>query len=111
MIERIQRVHLRKVWRHEAHDFTVWLEENIDVLNEVLGFQVSGAEREQSTGNFNVDIKAEDESGDVVIIENQLEKSDHDHLGKIITYLAAFEAKKAIWIVSEPRPEHIDAIS
>lgn len=111
MIERIQRVHLRKVWRHEAHHFTVWLEENIDVLNEVLGFQVSGAEREQSTGNFSVDIKAEDESGDVVIIENQLEKSDHDHLGKIITYLAAFEAKKAIWIVSEPRPEHIDAIS
>jgi len=111
MIERIQRVPLRNVWRHEAHDFTVWLTENIDVLNEILGFQISSAEREQSTGNFNVDIKAEDESGDVVIIENQLGKSDHDHLGKIITYLAAFEAKKAIWIVSEPRAEHIDAIS
>lgn len=111
MIERIKRVPLRKVWKHEAHDFTVWLEENIDVLKEVVGFEITNAEREQSTGNFNVDLKAEDESGNVVIIENQLEKSDHDHLGKIITYLSAFDAKKAIWIVSEPRPEHIDAIS
>jgi len=111
MIDRIKRVPLRKVWKHEAHDFTVWLEENIDVLKEVVGFEITNAEREQSTGNFNVDIKAEDESGNVVVIENQLEKSDHDHLGKIITYLAAFDAKKAIWIVSEPRPEHIDAIT
>ena len=111
MIDRIKRVPLRNVWKHEAHDFTVWLEENIDVLTEVVGFEISNAEREQSTGNFNVDLKAEDESGDVVVIENQLEKSDHDHLGKIITYLAAFDAKKAIWITSEPRPEHINAIS
>lgn len=111
MIDRIKRVHLREVWKHEAHDFTVWLEANIDVLTEVVGFEISNAEREQSTGNFNVDLKAEDESGDVVIIENQLEKSDHDHLGKIITYLSAFDAKKAIWITSEPRPEHVNAIS
>jgi hypothetical protein len=111
MIDRIKRVPLRKVWKHEAHDFTVWLEENIDVLTEVVGFQLSNPEREQSTGNFNVDIKADDESGDVVVIENQLEKSDHDHLGKIITYLSAFDAKKAIWIVKEPRPEHVKAIS
>ena len=111
MIDRIKRVPLRKVWKHEAHDFTVWLEENIDVLKEVVGFEISNPEREQSTGNFNVDIKAEDESGDVVVVENQLEKSDHDHLGKIITYLTSFDAKKAIWIVKEPRPEHINAIS
>lgn len=111
MIDRIKRVPLRKVWKHEAHDFTVWLEENIDVLKEVVGFEISNPEREQSTGNFNVDIKADDESGDVVVIENQLEKSDHDHLGKIITYLSAFDAKKAIWIVKEPRPEHIKAIT
>lgn len=111
MIDRIKRVPLRKVWKHEAHDFTVWLEENIDVLQEVVGFEIANAEREQSTGNFNVDIKADDEFGDVVVIENQLEKSDHDHLGKILTYLTAFDAKKAIWIVKEPRPEHVNAIS
>ncbi len=111
MIERIQRVSLRNVWKHEAHDFTVWLEANIDVLREILGFEILNPEREQSTGNFAVDIKAEDASGNTIIIENQLEKSDHDHLGKIITYLAAFDAKVAIWIVAHPRQEHIDAIS
>lgn len=110
-IDRIKRVALRQVWKHEAHDFTVWLEQNIDVLSEILGFEIKGAEREQSTGNFNVDLKAEDEFGDTVIIENQLEKSDHDHLGKIITYLSSFQAKHAIWIVKEARPEHINAIS
>jgi len=111
MIERIQRVALRKVWKHEAHDFTVWLEANIDVLTDILGFEILNPEREQSSGNFSVDVKAEDVSGNPVIIENQLEKSDHDHLGKIITYLAAFDAKTAIWIVAHPRQEHIDAIS
>ena len=111
MIDKITRVRLRDIWKHEANDFTVWLVDNIELLNEVVGFELSNAEREQSTGSFNVDIKAEDESANVVIIENQLEKSDHDHLGKIITYLSAFEAKKAIWIVSEPRQEHIGAIN
>jgi Domain of unknown function (DUF4268) len=112
MIERIVRVPLRTVWKHEAHDFTVWLQQNIDVLTDILGFEISNPEREHSTGNFNVDIKAEDSSGNTVIIENQLGKSDHDHLGKIITYLAAFEKTvAAIWIVYEPRQEHIDAIS
>ena len=52
----------------------------------------------------------EDDNGQVVIIENQLTKSDHDHLGKLITYLTAIEAKVAIWIVSDPRPEHVGAI-
>ena len=111
MIERITRLSLRTIWKHEANDFTKWLCDNIDLLSEIIGVEIINPEREQSTGNFNVDIKAEDSSGDTVIIENQLEKSDHDHLGKIITYLAAFEAKTAIWIVSEPRPEHIKAIN
>jgi len=111
MIDKISRVRLRDIWKHEATDFTVWLVDNIELLNEVVGFELSNAEREQSTGNFSVDIKAEDELGNTVIIENQLEKSDHDHLGKLITYLSAFEAKIAIWIVSEPRQEHIGAIN
>jgi len=111
MIDRIARVPLRQIWKHEANDFTVWLVDNIDVLHEIVGIEIVNPEREQSTGNFNVDIKAEDKSGNAVVIENQLGKSDHDHLGKIITYLAAFEASVAIWIVSEPRQEHINAIN
>jgi hypothetical protein len=111
MVDKIIRVPLRTIWKHEANDFTKWLTENIDVLSEVIGRQFKNPEREQSTGNFYVDIKADDEVGDTVIIENQLGKSDHDHLGKIITYLAAFGAKTAIWIVAEPKEEHINAIT
>lgn len=111
MIERITRVHLRDIWKHEAYDFTTWLQENIDILKEVIGLEIINPEVEQSTGSFNVDITAEDASGNIIVIENQLEKSNHDHLGKIITYLTSFEAKVAIWIVAEPRQEHINAIS
>ncbi len=111
MIGKIERVKLREVWKHEALDFTRWLEENIDVLNDVLNISLSETEREQKAGAFSVDIIAEDDAGNVVVIENQLEKSDHDHLGKLITYLVAMDAKVAIWIVSEPRPEHVNAIT
>ena len=111
MIGKIQRVPLRDVWKHEALDLTKWLQDNLDVLNDVLEFSLSNAEREQSAGDFSVDLVAEDDEGGVVIIENQLEKSDHAHLGKLITYLTALQAKKAIWIVAEPRPEHVAAIT
>ena len=111
MIGKLQRVPLREIWRHEAKDFTTWLQDNIDVLNDTIDRNLSNPEREQSAGSFNVDIVAEDESGNPVIIENQLEKSNHDHLGKIITYLTMLDAKAAVWIVADPRPEHIRAIS
>jgi hypothetical protein len=111
MIGRIQRVPLREVWKHEALDFTAWLEKNFDVLNDALDISLSSAKREQAAGSFSVDLLAEDDSGNFVVIENQLGKSDHDHLGKLLTYLVAFEAKTAIWIVSEPRPEHVSTIA
>lgn len=111
MIQKIARIPLRDAFKHEALDFTRWLEENIDVLNDCLDITLSNAEREQAAGDFNVDIVAEDDAGAKVIIENQLEKSDHDHLGKVITYLVALEAKTAIWIVADPRPEHVSAIT
>lgn len=109
-IGRLQRVPLREVWKHEAQDFTQWLQNNIEVLNETIDLNLTGANRERAAGDFSVDLVAEDEDGGTVVIENQLEKSNHDHLGKLITYLSAMEAKKAIWIVSEPRPEHVAAI-
>lgn len=110
-IGKIERVRLRDVWRHEAHDLTTWLEENIDVLNDVLDINLSNVEREQAAGAFSVDLVAEDDSGGVVVIENQLERSNHDHLGKLITYTAFTDARAAVWIVSDPRPEHVRAIS
>jgi hypothetical protein len=110
-VGRLQRVPLREVWKHEALDFTQWLQNNIDVLNESVNLNLLGANRERSAGDFSVDLVAEDEGGGTVVIENQLEKSNHDHLGKLITYLTAIGAKTAIWIVSDPRPEHVAAIA
>ena len=110
-IGKLTRVALREVWKHEALDFTVWLQDNLDILNEVLDFNLTSAEREKSAGSFNVDLVGEDESGRVVIIENQLEKSDHKHLGQVLTYVALLDAAAAIWIVKEGRPEHVKAVN
>ena len=111
MIQKISRIPLRDAFKHEAYDFTKWLQDNLDVLNDCIDLTLSNADREAAAGDFSVDLVAEDELGNKVIIENQLEKSNHDHLGKLITYLVAMEARAAIWIVSEPRPEHVSAIT
>ncbi len=70
MIGKIQRVALQEVWKHEALDFTTWMENNIDVLNEALDLNLQNVDREQSAGTFSVDLVAEDETGGIVIIEN-----------------------------------------
>ena len=112
-IERIQRVKIRDVWPHEAKDFTTWLAENIDILDDDLasGIDPESVRREQSAGSFAVDLEAKNQNGETVVIENQLGRSDHDHLGKLLTYTAAFDADVAIWIVGDPRPEHVKAVS
>jgi RecB family endonuclease NucS len=110
-VGKIRRLPLREVWKHEALDFTTWLQENLDVLNDSLDISLSSAEREQKAGDFSVDLVAEDEDGNPVVIENQLERSNHDHLGKLLTYLVAIGAKTGVWLVSEPRSEHVRAIS
>lgn len=112
MIAKIERVPLRHVWPHEAYDFTQWLEENIDVLSEAIDRNIVNVEREKKTeSSFSVDLVAEDEAGSSIIIENQLEKSNHDHLGKLITYLTAMQANTAVWIVADPRPEHVATLT
>ena len=111
-IAKIERVSLRDVWKHEAYDFTKWLEENIDVLSDAISRDIENVERERKTeSTFSVDLVAEGNDGSSIIIENQLEKSNHDHLGKLITYLTAMQAKVAVWIVADPRPEHVAAMT
>lgn len=110
-IGRIERRPLREVWPHEAMSFTRWLTDNIGVVGEAISIELVSAEREQAAGSFYLDILAEDANGQPVIIENQLGSSDHDHLGKVLTYLTAFEAERAVWIVGEPRPEHVRAVT
>lgn len=108
-VEKIKKLPLRSVWRNEAHDFTPWLCANMDYLSEQIGLNIINASSESPTDNFRVDIRAELENNANVVIENQFGPSNHDHLGKIITYRTAFNAKVAIWIVEEARKEHIDA--
>ena len=109
-IGRLEKVSLREIWPNEARDFTTWLAENLDFLGEALGLSLSLVEQEAAAGIFAADVLAEDAGGNPVIIENQLERTDHDHLGKLITYLSNLDAKTAIWITSNPRPEHEAAI-
>ena len=106
-------VDLREVWQHEADDFTQWLAENLDQLNEVLdqALETLDTEKKVEDSRFCIDILAEDDEGNRVIIENQLEKTDHSHLGQIITYATNMEAKTIIWITKLPRQEHINAIN
>jgi len=98
MIGKLEVVELREIWKHEAFDFTAWLFENCDILNEQIGLSITPIEKEKSVGPFNADILAEDTNGRPVIIENQIERTDHDHLGKILTYLSntAFVAMKEV---------------
>lgn len=109
-ISRLERVPLREVWHSEERDFTPWLEKNIELLSEVLGIPLSVVEREKKAGVFKADILAESNS-DPVVIECQFGKSDHGHLGKILTYLTQLDAKVVVWICEDPRPEHVNVIS
>jgi hypothetical protein len=109
-IGKIKKVPLRNLWKKEDKDFTRWLEENIDYLNDILDFEISIESSEEWVGPFRVDLYGEDNNGRKVIIENQLEKTDHDHLGKLLTYLVNLEAKVAIWISSDPVEEHVAVI-
>lgn len=106
MISKPEFIKIRNVFPHEALNFTVWLEQNIDALSERIGIKLTVVEREKSVGSFNVDLLCTDGLGDAVIIENQLEQTDHDHLGKLLTYMINLDAKTAIWIATDVRQEH-----
>src|SRR4029077_18703108 len=106
-IGKLERVALREVWVHEAYDFTQWLQQNIDVLNSALDLNLVNVDREQTAGSFSIDLVAEDEGGGTVIIENQLEKSNHDHLGKLIAYLTGMAAHGASGTLARPGDQHI----
>ena len=112
-LDKLVRVPLREIWKHEAIDFTQWLalQENLDLLAEEIGMDLLNPQAEVNVGSFNVDVLAEDDSEHKVIIENQLEATDHDHLGKLITYGSGLDAETIIWIVKKAREEHQQAIT
>lgn len=110
---KLTRVELRDYWKHEALNFTRWLAEpeNIELLSDEVGLEIKILQTEANVGRFNVDILAEEENtGRKIIIENQLEVTDHSHLGQLITYAAGMSAEYIIWIVRDVREEHEQAI-
>ncbi|MEQ7846708.1 hypothetical protein [Nocardioides kribbensis] len=111
LIGRLNAVPAREVWRHEALDFTPWLLDNADVLSEVLGLDLELDAAEHAVGDFSLDLIGRDRlSGDLVIVENQLEPSDHTHLGQIMTYAGGTDAAHVVWVAPSFRPEHRRAL-
>ncbi len=106
---RLERVELREIWLSEASDFTPWLarKENVDILGETLGIDLELEAQERSVGPFRADILCKDIRTDGwVLIENQLERTDHNHLGQLLTYASGLEAVTIVWIAACFTEEH-----
>lgn len=109
----LEAVPLREVWPHEAGSFTPWLAqcENLRLLGDVIGMQLECEGQEQAVGSFSADILCRDISTDhLVLIENQIERTDHTHLGQVITYAAGLKVHTVIWVAREFREEHRAAL-
>ncbi|MEO0075833.1 MAG: DUF4268 domain-containing protein, partial [candidate division WOR-3 bacterium] len=101
----------RQIWNNEARDFTPWLANNIEKLNKALGLELEVENTEVAVGPYSADILAKDTgTGKYVIVENQLEKTNHDHLGKAITYASVLDASTIIWIATDFTEEHKKAL-
>ncbi|MDP4291002.1 MAG: DUF4268 domain-containing protein [Bacteroidota bacterium] len=112
-IGKLEKVDIRQLWNGEASDFTPWLakDENIELLSDVIGVDLEVVQQEKNVGPFRADILCKSTVDDHnVLIENQLEKTDHTHLGQILTYAAGLDAVTIIWIAKNFTEEHRAAI-
>lgn len=110
---RLQRIELRTIWTSEPAHFTPWLAraENLEVLGETLGLEFELEATEKEVGPFRADLVCKDiGTGNTVLIENQIEQTDHDHLGKLLTYAAGLQAVTVVWLAASFRDEHRAAL-
>lgn len=110
---RLQKVELREAWTSESGDFTPWLakEENLSLLGETIGIELELESQEKEVGPFRADILCKDTATDNwVLIENQLERTDHIHLGQLLTYAAGLNAVTIVWIAERFTAEHRAAL-
>lgn len=108
---RLEKLDLRDIWPHEAYQLTPWLLENSDVISEALGIDLELSVAEHPVGSFSLDLLGRDLTNDcVLIVENQLTPTDHDHLGKLVTYAAGTDAGTVIWLAPRFREEHRQAL-
>lgn len=106
------KIELRTIWPHEARDFTPWLAENLVFLEKPLNMTLELEATEKRVGAFRADIVCRNSlDNSCVVIENQLEQSNHLHLGKVLTYAAGLDAATIIWIAAEVRPEHRETLN
>jgi len=107
----LKKLNLRDIWKNEAREFTPWLARNISELGEALGMELELAQQEAGVGDFSLDLLATDVGRNkTVIIENQITVTDHNHLGKLLTYASGFDAHVVIWIAETIRDEHRQAL-
>ena len=107
----LERIPVRKIWKDEAKDFTPWLAENASLLFEEIGITAENIKTEANAGRYFVDITAEESLTEKkIVVENQLERTDHDHLGKLLTYASSFDACIIVWVVRDITEEHQKAI-
>jgi hypothetical protein len=108
----LEEVDVRDAWQHEAHNFTPWLAENLERLSATVDIPLELVGQEVAVDTFSADILARNPmDGSTVLIENQLEGSDHGHLGQILTYLAGLDAQTIIWVATGFRDAHLSAIN
>lgn len=107
-LSRLEPVELRSEWTHEANEFTPWLarDENLELLSETLGMKLTLLGQEIAVGDFRADLLCKSDNGTRILIENQLEETNHRHLGQILTYLTGLDVNIVIWIAKKFRDEH-----
>lgn len=108
----LEQVSVRSVWPKEAGDFTPWLAENVELMSDALGMELEFEGQEVSVGGYSADLVLRDRSSDaVVVVENMYGSTDHDHLGKLITYAAGLDASYAVLLTERFRPEHRSSLN